>query len=55
MVMPALDLSGQKFGYLNCRWATMREQGRNKRDTVMVQTPIGTLPLAEVAERFGLK
>ena len=54
MTIERIDVNGH-YTKANCRWATMREQSRNKRDTVMVQTPIGAVPLVEVAERSGLK
>lgn len=33
----------------NCRWATPKEQARNKRNTVMV----GSVPAIEISETFG--
>lgn len=38
----------------NCRWATPREQARNRRDVVLVHTPDGTMPLVAYAERIGI-
>lgn len=39
----------------NCRWATKKEQMRNRRDSVFVQTPIGRLHAHEAAEKYGIK
>jgi hypothetical protein len=38
----------------NCRWATPTEQGRNKRNTIMLKFNGETLPLVEWAERYGI-
>jgi hypothetical protein len=38
----------------NCRWITMHEQARNKRNTVRMQTPWGVMPMADAAAKVGL-
>ena len=38
----------------NCRWATPREQSRNRRDLVVVNTPIGTMALVDYAASIGI-
>jgi hypothetical protein len=38
----------------NCRWATRKQQARNRRSTLYVQSPAGPVPLAEWAEVNGL-
>jgi hypothetical protein len=38
----------------NCRWATSKEQGRNKRNSIMIETPWGRMNIAEAAERIGM-
>jgi hypothetical protein len=38
----------------NCRWATLVEQGNNKRSNVWVETPWGKMTLAQAARRSGL-
>lgn len=38
----------------NVRWATPREQARNRTDLTVVSTPIGTMPLVDYAARVGL-
>jgi hypothetical protein len=38
----------------NCRWATPKEQARNKRDTVYISFKGETLPLVEWAERKNI-
>jgi hypothetical protein len=37
----------------NCRWATWKTQGRNRRTTKMVTYGGSTMPLAELCERLG--
>ena len=38
----------------NCCWATTKEQGRNKRKSVFIETPWGRMTIAEAAERAGI-
>lgn len=38
----------------NCRWATDKEQARNRRDNVRITFDGETLTISEFAERFGL-
>lgn len=38
----------------NCRWATYREQNRNRRDNRMIDTPRGQMLLCEAAEVSGI-
>lgn len=38
----------------NCRWATPKEQSRNQRINIYVDTPWGRMLLVEAAERAGL-
>lgn len=39
----------------NCRWATRTEQGRNKRNNVLITIDGEAMPLSAWAERVGLK
>lgn len=39
----------------NCRWATTKEQGRNTRVNVLIDTPEGRMTIAEAAERRGMQ
>lgn len=34
----------------NCRWATMKEQARNKRNTIMLRIDLYTAPMQDWAE-----
>jgi hypothetical protein len=41
----------------NCVWATAKEQGRNKRDTLQIEDPENPgkfIPVAALAERIGV-
>jgi hypothetical protein len=38
----------------NCRWATAKQQARNRRDLTVVLTPYGVMPLVDYAARIGL-
>jgi hypothetical protein len=38
----------------NCRWASRREQMNNMRKNVFVETPKGTMTIAEAARAFDL-
>lgn len=39
----------------NCRWATAKQQGRNTRFNVWLDTPKGRMTLTEASEKFGIK
>lgn len=39
----------------NCRWATHKEQGRNKRWTVRVEMDGSLVRLADLAERYNIR
>ena len=38
----------------NCRWATYKEQNRNKWNNIIVDSPWGRITIAEAAERSGI-
>lgn len=52
----SIDRIDVNKGYFpeNCRWATSKEQGRNRRTNVIIKTPDGDMCIAEAASRFGL-
>jgi hypothetical protein len=43
------------YGPGNCRWVTRLKNMRNRTNTVFITFEGETLPLAELAERYGLK
>lgn len=51
-----LDRIDNTKGYSkeNCRWVTVRQQQRNRRSNVLVQTPKGPMLLIEASEVFGI-
>lgn len=42
------------YSHENCRWATMKEQARNKRTNVVLEYRGTRLPIVAMAEKFGL-
>ncbi|KVI49651.1 MULTISPECIES: hypothetical protein [Enterobacter cloacae complex] len=38
----------------NCRWASQKQQCRNKRDNRFIATPSGEMTVAEAAEKYNL-
>lgn len=52
----SLDRIDVNKGYCkeNCRWASAKQQQRNRTDTEWVDSPLGKHPIADVAEMLGL-
>lgn len=52
----SLDRIDNSLGYSkeNCRWATSKQQNRNRRSNKIIDTPRGPMVLAEAAEAFGV-
>lgn len=38
----------------NCRWATLQEQSRNRRASIIIETPWGPMNAMYVAKKLGL-
>lgn len=54
MTLERLD-NDKGYSKANCIWATRTEQGRNKRNNILVTIEGETLPLSAWAERSGIK
>lgn len=39
----------------NCRWASLKTQGRNRRYNAIIETPKGRMTIAEASEIFGIQ
>ena len=39
----------------NCKWSTATEQARNRTNNHIIETPWGTITIAEAAEKAGIK
>lgn len=52
-----LDRRDNNQGYSpeNCRWVSRKENNRNRRSTVYVETPQGIMTVAKAGEVFGIK
>jgi hypothetical protein len=49
-----MDVNGN-YEKSNCKWATQKEQNRNQRRNVLINTEWGLITVSEAAERSGLK
>jgi hypothetical protein len=53
LTLDRIDVDGP-YSPANCRWASRRDQARNKRDTIWVEWRGERVCLSEVAERAGV-
>lgn len=54
LTLERLDVHGD-YCPENCAWATQTEQSRNRRHSIYVRTPEGTIALGEYAQRNSLR
>lgn len=52
LTIDRIDVNGN-YCPENCRWASYKEQNRNKRNSVYIETPIGKMTVAEYCEKTG--
>lgn len=53
LTLDRIDVNGD-YTPENCRWATMMEQGNNKRNTIFITVFGETLPISEVARKYNM-
>lgn len=53
LTLDRIDVNGD-YEPSNCRWATVKEQNRNMRKCVYVDTPWGPLTAGALAEKIGM-
>ena len=53
LTLDRIDVNGD-YSPENCRWATSKEQNRNKRGSHIIATPWGCMTVAEATERSGI-
>ena len=55
LTLERIDVN-QGYNPDNCKWVTMKEQERNKRNTIYVITPTGEMvTLSELSEKYNLR
>lgn len=53
LTLDRIDVNGD-YTPANCRWASFKEQGRNKRTNRIIDTPLGKMTVAEASEKSGI-
>jgi hypothetical protein len=53
LTLDRIDVNGN-YCKSNCRWVTAKEQSRNKRNTLYIETPLGRMKAVEAAEISGI-
>lgn len=51
-----LDRVDNEKGYYkeNCRWTTCKIQSNNRRNNILIDTPLGQMTCSEASEKFGV-